>query len=394
LNGNVAVPAHSVPSGSYREVISDVFTASSSIVDILFTASNAGGDTTALIDSVTILEVPTGTPPSFVVSPVATGGFPGQTVEFTGQATGSQPLSYQWLFNGSPLTGQTTPTLTLSNIQPSQAGQYSLSVTNSAGSAVTAPVALEVSRRIPGLYNTGVDDTHAALPDNTVDAHWKLVVNPHIDSQDAIVQDSTAFPIVAGPWVANTAVSTWIGPEFNTIAGAVGLYTYRLIFDLTGLDPASLRITGQWASDNAGRDILVNGVSTGNPQSPGFGSYTPFTISSTNATFNAGTNTLDFIVENEAAIGYTGLQVEFLAVSASGGGGGTGPSLAATKGSANTMILSWPSSAGNYALEANNDLATNTWVPVTEPVVVSDQRNTVTVTTTGNHRFFRLHRSP
>src|SRR6185295_10724842 len=121
---------------------------------------------------------------------------------------------------------------------------------------------------------------------------------------------STVFPIVAGPWVANTSTGKWIGPQLNTSASAVGVYTYRTTIDLTGRDPSTAVIIGRWATDNQGNDILVNGVSTGNPPNPGFTAYTPFILASSNATFVAGPNTIDFVVENVQAVGYTGLRVE------------------------------------------------------------------------------------
>ncbi|HZO83702.1 MAG TPA: hypothetical protein VFC26_00685, partial [Verrucomicrobiae bacterium] len=132
---------------------------------------------------------------------------------------------------------------------------------------------------IPGLFNTGVDDTGAVLADNAVDTHYTITVNPDGGLPDAIVEDSTRFPIVAGPWMANSTTSKWIGPRFFTEQAAGGDYTYSLTFDLTGLDPASAIITGQWTSDNTGPDILINGVSTGNSNPGSFGIYSAFTIS-------------------------------------------------------------------------------------------------------------------
>jgi len=282
-------------------------------LQLTFTKSSPnGGDTTALVDSVAIVPVPAGTAPFITRNPVSTAAYVGGSATFSAQVLGSLPLSYQWLRNGEPVSGATAPVLVLSDLQTSAAGEYTLRASNSTGTNTTQVARLTVNERIASLYNTGVDNTYVSLPDGETDGHYQLIVNPHIESTAAIVQDSTTFPIVAGPWLANTETSKWIGPEFNTVAGAVGLYTYRTTFDLTGRDPRSVFIRGQWASDNAGRDILVNGVSTGSAQSPGFSSYTPFTLSGTNLTFLAGPNTLDFIVENESAIGYTGLRVEFL----------------------------------------------------------------------------------
>src|SRR5215468_5963896 len=129
---------------------------------------------------------------------------------------------------------------------------------------------------IPGLFHSGLNDAGAPLADGAIDPHYKLIVNPDTGSSNALVEDSTAFPIVAGPWLPNTFISKWIGPRLNTSASAVGLFTYRTSIDLTGLDPTTTRIIGRWAADNTGNDILVNGISTSNAPSPGFSSYMPF----------------------------------------------------------------------------------------------------------------------
>jgi hypothetical protein len=59
-------------------------------------------------------------------------------VTFTVTATGTAPLSYQWYDPSSqPLLNQTNSTLTLTNLQPSQAGQYTVIVTNPYNTAST-----------------------------------------------------------------------------------------------------------------------------------------------------------------------------------------------------------------------------------------------------------------
>jgi hypothetical protein len=240
-----------------------------------------------------------------------------------------------------------------------------------------------VNQAVPGLFNTGVDNNGVALDDAAVDPHYQIVVNPDVASTDAIVEDSTVFPIVAGPWVANTAISKWIGPELNTSAGAVGLYTYRTIINLTNRDPKSVVILGRWAVDNAGRDIQVNGVSTGNPQSPGFDGYTSFAIYGTNTTFLAGTNALDFIVENVDAIGYTGLRVEILQSNAlPAGSNPVGPTLQIAA-NGNSLTISWTGTAAGQKLQS----ASNVTGPWNE---VPGATNPFTTTATGTRMFFRV----
>src|SRR5438045_7730593 len=116
---------------------------------------------------------------------------------------------------------------------------------------------------IPGLFNSGVDDTGTVLPDRATDPHYIFSLNPDSASTNVIVHDSTVFPIVAGPWMPNNSLSKWVGPLPDTGGAAGGTYIYRLTFDLTGLDYNTARIAGKWTSDNQGVDILINGQSTG-----------------------------------------------------------------------------------------------------------------------------------
>ncbi|MFN7137866.1 MAG: FG-GAP-like repeat-containing protein, partial [Limisphaerales bacterium] len=62
----------------------------------------------------------------------------GGTVTFDVQATGMPPLLYQWRHNGTNLAGATRSQLTLNNIQSAQQGNYSVEVSNLAGSLVSS----------------------------------------------------------------------------------------------------------------------------------------------------------------------------------------------------------------------------------------------------------------
>ena len=86
--------------------------------------------------SPTILSV---TPPGWNVNE-------GQTVSFSAVATGTTPLSYQWLHGGNPISGATASSLVLSNVLFAQAGNYSVLVSNIAGTATSSNVVLDVNR--------------------------------------------------------------------------------------------------------------------------------------------------------------------------------------------------------------------------------------------------------
>jgi len=74
----------------------------------------------------------------------------GATAVFTGSATGSLPLKYQWRYNSITLrdlgrfSGTMTPTLTISNVTTADNGTYTLVVQNSAGIVSNATATLTV----------------------------------------------------------------------------------------------------------------------------------------------------------------------------------------------------------------------------------------------------------
>src|SRR6185503_19430870 len=129
-----------------------------------------------------------------------------------------------------------------------------------------APASFAAS--IPGLFNTGVGTNGVVLATGAIDPHYKMVqsADASFPGPNAIVVNDQLFPIVGtGPWLPTTAVSKWIGPQANQSTGnQFGDYVFRVTVDLTGFDAATVVISGRWSSDNAGSDILLNGVSTGN----------------------------------------------------------------------------------------------------------------------------------
>src|ERR1051325_9835316 len=65
----------------------------------------------------------------------------GGTAMFNVVATGTTPLSYSWRFNGGPIPDAASATLTLTNVQPANAGSYDV-IVSSPYSAATSSIAL------------------------------------------------------------------------------------------------------------------------------------------------------------------------------------------------------------------------------------------------------------
>jgi len=92
--------------------------------------------------AVTVLDALSG--PSISEAPVSQTALPGTDVTFTVTAMGTEPLSYQWLYYGTNLPGQTESTLTLTNVQPLDAGPYAVKVSNSLATVTSPDAALHV----------------------------------------------------------------------------------------------------------------------------------------------------------------------------------------------------------------------------------------------------------
>ncbi len=87
------------------------------------------------------------------------------TANLVVSAAGTVPLSYQWKLNGTNLPGATGPVLTLANLQISQAGSYSVTVSNSVTSITstnavvtliypTAPIKVVATNAVAGSLVT------------------------------------------------------------------------------------------------------------------------------------------------------------------------------------------------------------------------------------------------
>ena len=82
--------------------------------------------------------------PSITTQPAGVTINAGDVAIFAVQAAGSAPLSYQWQFGTTNIPGATMASLVLSNVQPSNAGPYSVMVSNPAGSALSSNALLVV----------------------------------------------------------------------------------------------------------------------------------------------------------------------------------------------------------------------------------------------------------
>ncbi len=178
----------------------------------------------------------TGLPPTIATPPASITKAAGATAVFTVSATGSPTLSYQWRKGGSNLTnagnvsGATTATLTVANVQATDAGSYDVVVANTTlPNATSAPAVLTVTPAAPTI----------TLPPAT---------------QTAVVGNLTTFTVTA----TGTAPFTyqWRKGGTNLANGVTGNGS-----TIAGAATATLTVTNTQLTDAGNFDVVVsNGV--------------------------------------------------------------------------------------------------------------------------------------
>lgn len=89
-------------------------------------------------------------PPAIAVQPAALSFNPGQQARLDVTATGTPPLTYQWRKDGTNISGATNATYLINSVAATDAGSYSVVVTNAYGTVTSSAGAVTVtSANIP-----------------------------------------------------------------------------------------------------------------------------------------------------------------------------------------------------------------------------------------------------
>ncbi len=92
-------------------------------------------------------------PPTITSQPLSQTALQGAGVSLFVTAIGSSPLRYQWKFNKSNISKATNATLTLTNLHPAQAGNYTVTVSNPYGTVSSSNATLTVTAQNVLVYN-------------------------------------------------------------------------------------------------------------------------------------------------------------------------------------------------------------------------------------------------
>ena len=115
-----------------------------------------------LVDNVRV-EIPA-IAPTLSTQPLAVAVKVTSNAMFSVTATGTPAPTYQWRFNGTNLPGATLASFTQDNVQYSQAGNYSVVVSNLAGAVVSSNALLAILPAAPAEFQVG-----ALQPDGSLE---------------------------------------------------------------------------------------------------------------------------------------------------------------------------------------------------------------------------------
>jgi hypothetical protein len=127
-------------------------TAGTYIVSILaYERASAQGDTFGPTQIGFIITGSASSVPTIATQPASQSVNAGSNVTLSVVATGSPAPTYQWRKNGVLVSGATGASLTLTNVQASDAGAYTVVVTNLAGLVTSSPATLTVNAAGPAI---------------------------------------------------------------------------------------------------------------------------------------------------------------------------------------------------------------------------------------------------
>jgi hypothetical protein len=257
--GSTAAPA--------TGTVSTNWTASSSgrlALSVIALAPSSGGTTV--------------TAPAIITQPASQTVTAGSSATFSVSASGTGPLTYQWRFNGSNISGATSASYTVSNAQSANAGNYSVVVANSAGSATSNNATLAVSstasapsittQPVSKTVTAGASATFSVVASGTgtLTYQWRFNGSAISGATSASFTVSNAQTANAGSYtvvVANTVGSTTSNAATLTVntSGSGGI----IYVSPTGTDsnPGTLSspttLTAAIAEAQAGDTIYLRG---------------------------------------------------------------------------------------------------------------------------------------
>jgi hypothetical protein len=175
----VATDTCSAATVSVLNTTTNLTSTNSMVVVRTWQAADACGNTSTAQETVIILEVDVLGGPSITQPPQSQTVQWGSTFTLTVGVDGSGPYTYQWSFDGNPIAGATNISLTISNVQFTNAGTYTVVVSDSSGGRSSASGTIYVSPKL--IIQRGINGVWLYWPTPYILMSATNVVGPYFD---------------------------------------------------------------------------------------------------------------------------------------------------------------------------------------------------------------------
>ena len=175
--------------------------------------TNSAGSTNSSYALLTVWQ-----PPVITNQPVSYTNMAGCSRTFSVGAGGVPALTYQWRFTSTGLPGAAAASLSLTNILTSQAGAYTVVITNSAGSVTSSVANLVVTNPLPPAMTGAVKSSSS----------FQFTFTPVVGLTNTVLTNGTLF---GGTWnvFTNIPPSASSSPiTLTNLSGSASLF-YRVM---------------------------------------------------------------------------------------------------------------------------------------------------------------------
>jgi hypothetical protein len=200
-------------------------------------------------------------PPSIYVQPLSQTVYAGSNVTFAVAAAGSSPMSWQWQFNGNAISSATDPSLTLALVRSTQAGPYSVVITNSFGSTTSEVAVLTVTDTAPSITSQPVGGTVIAGTNVTftVGSLGSLPLSWQWNFNGSALPDATNSTLAMAAVTTNQG-----GSYFVVITNSLGSITSQVaVLKVLPGAPPSFNLQPISQTVFAGSSVIFTGGATG-----------------------------------------------------------------------------------------------------------------------------------
>jgi hypothetical protein len=245
--------------------------------------SNPAGSATSSTASLTVL-----VPPAITVQPANVTVSSGGGATFSVTATGTAPLHYQWYFDGVALTSATSTSVSLSSLQLTNTGYYSVTVTNLGGSVTSSNALLTVlaapviiTQPTNQIAVVGSNAVFTVSATGTAPMNFQWFFNGTTSPTNA--QISTV-------WTSNSIITTFAGNGSTGYTGDGGPAVCAGVYWPDGVaEDAQGNLFIADTEHNVVREVSTNGIITtvaGNGTAGYRGDTYPATNAEINLTYN------------------------------------------------------------------------------------------------------------